>query len=286
MPPVDPLELLLKACGNVDVFSLFVKVYALILSVVAVVLNTGKLRHLWRTRHLRKVWGIKNRDSVVLVCSELDDPEEKQNLEPREFIYSLKYGDVDAYFEAVTTLLRLYPDLRLRVVSAGEAQGARMDLTKHLVLIGGPDYNAVTEHVLGRNVTRFDYRSPDSAARSEDHPEEIALYDRIRKKEFSHETDMRDFGYFERIVNPNNPDARIILIGGCHTIGVAGAVKSFSMADSEDGAIPPNVLRNASLVAKRVGKRKEFSVLVEVERVGQTISVPVVKNENIMVLPA
>jgi len=91
----------------INSFSTWINVYALIVSLIGVALATKKLGSFWRTRHLRKVWGIKNRDYVIVVCSELDDPEEKQNVEPREFIYNLKYGDVDAYFEVIITLLRL-----------------------------------------------------------------------------------------------------------------------------------------------------------------------------------
>jgi hypothetical protein len=94
---------------------------------------------------------------------------------------------------------------------------------------------------------------------------------------------MRDYGYFERIPNPQNPKSRVILLGGCHTIGVAGAVKAFSMAESEDGEIPSPVLANAALVARKVGNAERFSVLVEVERIGQTITVPLVREDRITV---
>lgn len=108
---------------------------------------------------MRKVWGINNGDSVIVVCSELENPEERQYVEPREFIYNLKYGDVDAYFEVVTTLLRLYPAIKLRVMSAGEVEATRVDLASHMILIGGPDYNAMTERMLSRRMTQFEYRS-------------------------------------------------------------------------------------------------------------------------------
>ena len=47
------------------------RVYGLILSIVAAIISTKKLWRFWRTRHLRKVWGIKNGDDVSVVCSEL-----------------------------------------------------------------------------------------------------------------------------------------------------------------------------------------------------------------------
>jgi hypothetical protein len=218
---------------------------------------------------------------VIVVCSELDDPETRQQVEDREFIYNLKYGDIDAYFETVTTLLRLYPSIRLRVMSAGEAETTRLDLARHLVVIGGPDYNALATRVLSWGTTRFDYKSPHVSVQSERYPEEIVIYDRDADVEYCHSGGVRDFGYFERIVNPLNPDSRVVLIGGCHTIGVTGAVKAFSMADSEDGRIPANVLRNASLVSKHIRHRKTFSVVVEAERIGQTITTPLVRTQDV-----
>ncbi|MBI2918087.1 MAG: hypothetical protein HYY01_08840 [Chloroflexi bacterium] len=55
------------------------------------------------------------------------------------------------------------------------------------------------------------------------------------------------------------------------------------MAESEEGEIPAAVLDNAKLVAKTIGKSNRFSVLVEVERIGQTISVPLVQARHVTV---
>lgn len=271
--------------SGLSLVAVLVNAYALVVSVVGVVLSTRKLRRLWRTRHLRRVWGIKNGDRVIVVCSELDDPESRQQVEPREFIYSLKYGDVDAYIEVLVTLLRLYPSLKLRVMSAGEAETTRLDLGRHLIVIGGPDYNTLAERALSWGKTQFTYRSPYVSVQATQHPEEIALYDTVNDMEYYHQTDSRDFGYFERIPNPHNPKSRVIMIGGCHTIGVVGAVKAFSMAESDDGKIPAMVLKNAALVAKSIKKADRFSVLVEVERIGQTISVPQIEQCDLTIPP-
>ncbi|MBI4683912.1 MAG: hypothetical protein HY755_01810 [Nitrospirae bacterium] len=256
---------------------------AVIFIIVEVISKAKKIARFWRTRHLRKVWGIKNRDYVIVVCSELDNPEERQNVEPREFIYNLKYGDVDAYFEVVITLLRLYPNIKLRVLSAGEAENTRIDLTRHLILIGGPDYNSITETILEKGITQFDYRSPYVKEKSTKNPEEIVVYDKLNDKEYCELTDKKDFGYFEKIRNPNNPEKQILLIGGCHTLGVTGAVKAFSMAESEQGEIPTIVLKNAKAVAKKIPKGSDFSVLISAERMGQTINVPVVDVNKITI---
>jgi hypothetical protein len=269
---------------NLSPIEFWVSAYAVLLSVVEAVRATGKLRHLWKTRHLRKVWGIKDGEYVIVVCSELNEPAARQHVEPREFIYSLKYGDVDAYFEVLVTLLRLYPSIKMRVISAGEVEATRVDLSRHLIVIGGPDYNALAERVLSWQQTQFEYRSPYVSKCSSQHPEEIALYHKGKQLEYCHLTDENDFGYFERLPNPHNPKSQIIMIGGCHTIGVTGAIKAFSMAESEDGKMPTSVLNNAALVAERIGKSRKFSVLTEVERIGQTVSVPLIREDCITVL--
>lgn len=270
----------------------WINVYALIITLVYAIQLTKKFLRSRRTRHLRKVWGIRDGESVIVVCSELENPEHRQLVEPpREFIYSLKYGDVDAYFEVVTTLLRLYPAIKLRIMSAGEATATRVDLARHLILIGGPDYNALTREILNQSDTQFDYRSPDGATQSEKTPQEIVLYDKGSDKEYCFPTKIsedgdrdQDYGYFERIANPRYRKKNIVLIGGCHTVGVTGAVKAFSMAESEEGEIQGQVLTNAALVAKRVGKAQAFAVVVSADRVlGQTISTPVVESDNIKV---
>ena len=283
MPYLDSFDSWLNAYNVVLSTKFWISVYAVVLSLMSAAQNTKKLQHLWLTRHLRRVWGIKDGEQVIVVCSELDEPANRQQVEPREFIYSLKYGDVDAYFDVLVTLLRLYPSIRMRVMSAGEIETTRLDLSRHIIVIGGPDYNALAERVLSWGQMQFEYRIPFSATISSEHPEEIVLYDNVRQTEYCHVTETRDYGYFESIPNPHNPKNRIIMIGGCHTIGVAGAVKAFAMAVSEDGEVPSSVLRNARIVANRIRKMSSFSALVEVERIGQTLSVPLVREDNITV---
>jgi hypothetical protein len=230
---------------------------------------------------LRKVWGIKDGDYVAVVCSELDKPEKRQRVEPREFIYSLKYGDVDAFFEIIITLLRLFPRIKLQICSSGEAENMRMDLSRHLILIGGPDYNVITQRILEKNITQISYRSPFLDEASSSCPEEIVIFETVTKQEYCEQSDDRDYGYFERIRNPHNPKSNIILVGGCHTTGVTCAAKAFSMAESERGELPRIVLENAKRVARRICRDSEFIVLIKGERFGQTLSTPIVENDKI-----
>jgi hypothetical protein len=272
-----------SVAGPLDKLGLGLKLYTAILSLIAAYKGIPKLWHLWETRNLSKIWGIKNGEHITLICSELDTPEARQNLEPREFIYNLKYGDVDAYFEVVVTLLKLYPKLKLRILSAGEVESARMDMAQTIVLIGGPDYNPVTARILKENITQIIYRSPLEAERSVSHPDEIVICQKTDNREFCHTDLMRDYGYFERIRSPFNPAKNIILIGGCHTVGVTAAAKAFSMASSEHGEIPSAVLNNSKRAVRAIGDSREFVVIVEALRLGQTINTPSIHESLISV---
>lgn len=262
-------------------FSVWIKIYTIILSIIGAIKLTQRQILLWHTRNLRKVWGIKNKDTVIVICSELDEPETRQNVEPREFIYNLKYGDVDAYFEVIVTLLRLFPKLKLRILSSGEAENTRFDMAQTLVLIGGPDYNSITGKILGKKITQFNYRSPFVNEKSEKFPDEIVIHHKQSDQEFCEQDEFKDYGYFERINNPHNPKRKIILLGGCHTIGVTAAIKAFSLSGSEHDDIPHVVMDNSKTVAKKLNKTSEFAVLVKAERVGQSINTPIVKDDSV-----
>ena len=277
------MEYLKEFLKSLEGITTWIKVYALILSIIGVLKTSQKLIQLWNTRNLRKVWGIKDKENVIVICSELDNPEERQNVEPREFIYNLKYGDIDAYFEVIVTLLRLYPKLKLRILSSGEAEKTRFDMAQTIILIGGPDYNHITSQFLSKSLTQVIYKSPYCNEQSCSYPNEIVLYHKQQKKEYFELDNLNDFGYFERIINPHNPKKKIILIGGCHTIGVTAAIKAFSLSSSEHGEIPNVVLGNSKKVAKRIKKDSEFTVIVKAEKVGQSINTPVVKDETIIV---
>src|SRR5690349_21142206 len=51
-----------------------------------------------RYRLVRRFFRFRNGQRVLIVCSELEDAEQRQWVEPNEFIYMLKYGDLDALF--------------------------------------------------------------------------------------------------------------------------------------------------------------------------------------------
>src|SRR5258706_20341 len=156
--------------GSIEKAKFIIYIFAFILTIIEVIQIIRRVIHKRPTRHLRKVWGIKDKEDVILVCSELEDPEEQQIVKDKledeqgEFIYNPKYGDLDAYFEVVYTLLKLYPNLKLRILSCGEAAKIKLEYDKTLILIGGPDYNTTTREFL--QYAKIYYRSPDCEEQS------------------------------------------------------------------------------------------------------------------------
>lgn len=274
------IQILIKL---LDFFSPWLELLLLILTLISIYKNVPKFLKLWETRNLRKIWGFRDKDFVTIICSELDEPEERQNLEPREYIYNLKYGDLDAFFEVVITLLRLYPKIKLKILSSGEAEISKLDLSQNLVLIGGPDYNAVTKSILDTKKTIFYYKSIYNESVSKKYPNEIVICHRIRDIEYCEEDDTKDFGYFERLSNPFNPKKKIIILGGCHTIGVTSAIKSLSLFNNELGQISNNVIENSKKVSKQINRSSQFAILINGIKFGQSINIPIINTNNVFI---
>jgi hypothetical protein len=268
---------------NLNDASNFVTEYSFLAGVIGGLLTTYRLRRNWKYRYLRKVWGMRGRDSVVLVCSERNNPEQHQNPDRREYIYLLKYGDVDALVEVSNTLLRLYPDIDLKILSSGEADTVSLDLGSHIVLIGGPDLNRLTRRILEMDQTRFDYRSTYIDKPSSSDPEEITIFDKTDGKEWFSKSLDRDYGYFERIRNPMSANHNIILIGGCHTIGVTAAARMFSLSQAARPDSAAIVLNNAKRVSRRINRGQRFSLLVRTHKIGATISTPVLPDSAVII---
>src|ERR1700680_1189112 len=193
----------------------------------------------------------------------------------------MKYGDADAYLEVMGTLVRIYPNIDIKVLSSGDLQRVQVDLSKHIILIGGPDYNEMTRRILRERRTRIDYYSPFIDCPDSANPEEIIIYDRRSdRKFFCGETD-RDYGYFERIQNPYSPKHKIILIGGCHTVGVTAAAKAFSAFAGGQREFSETVAHNARKITKKVPKGASFAVLVEAQKVGVNVNIPEITDSDL-----
>jgi hypothetical protein len=244
-----------------------------IITIISIIVTTVSLTYpirdsikQWQLRHLRKIFGIKNGEKVLVVCSELTNPKKRQMIEEREFIYLMKYGDIDAWVEYLLSMMKIFPKVSFETSSSGESLNNKLFLEEHIAIIGGPDYNKLAKHFIDKGITRFIYKEIG---------EEIVIHDKKTKKDYYYTTLDKDFGYIEKIPNPYNRSKYIFLFGGCHTIGVTSAVKFFSAFSNGKSSVSNVALDNA----KRIVKADEidinnFALLINATKIGATISYP------------
>jgi len=221
--------------------------------------------------YFRSLWGFNDRDSVLVVCSELDEPEKRQFPEPNEYLYLSKYGDVDSLVEILVTLHRLYPRIDLKFHSANEVRLTREEYTGNVVLIGGPDYNRI--------VSLFEEHSLLQYMRG-DREEDIFLKWRESEEVFvptigtvTGSRSTMDYGFVLKRRNPHNLSKRLVLIGGCHTYGVFGAASAFSYWGGRRDDV---AYGNCKLVVDRFGSDPDFCAVFEVRSVESSVVTPCV----------
>lgn len=244
---------------------------SIVASIIAVATNYKRIMRAFVYRHIRKILNIKDGDKVLVVCSELPEPEKRQLVEDREFIYLMKYGDLDGWVELIFSLLRIYPNIDLQIMSSGEALNARVDLGHQILLIGGPDYNLLVRRIHDMGVHRLGYQVEASTPGQE----EIVLEDRVSKKRYWFEHIDKDFGYIERMQSPFDHSKQVIFFGGCHTVGVTAATKFLSAFSEGRRHVSKKTLINAHALAKALpSNSEEFTLLISASKIGASIASP------------
>lgn len=221
-------------------------------------------------RYPKDIWGFDDFDDVMVACTELDDPEKLQHPEPWEFIYLSKYGDLDALFEVETTVHELFPNAHVEHRTGNEILRARVPTTYsgNLVIIGGPDYNALAKHFEKTCPIEYSPAGPDN---------NIALKVKATgetltpAKPRGEEDHVVDYGFFVKMANPYSPEKKLVMVGGAHTYGVYGAVKAFSFSRRIGD---PVARQNCREVVSQLGPNPDFLSIVEVHGIGSSIPTP------------
>lgn len=201
---------------------------------------------------LRRVWSGGSRGrQVTIVCPELPpsyQPKYAKKGSP-EFVHLARFGDVDALVEVLTLLPKLIPNVEAKYVTATELQ--RKDRQGDVIVLGGPDFNAFADELLGGQSFPFVYR---------DRGRETALCEEATGREFrlgkNRGRVAHDYGLFARFPNPLNRRNIVIMIGGLQTFGVLGAVHAFGMSSLGK--------RNVKRVVKRCSGTPKFATIVPV----------------------
>jgi hypothetical protein len=250
-----------------------VDVATVVFGIFGIVQAVTKLPRYWRYRRIRRFFRLRRGRRTVVVCSELDQPEKRQWVEPNEFIYMLKYGDIDALFEIVTTVRTVYPEIRLEVLSAQEAAHGNIDYDCDIIVIGGPDYNVVAERIIeeGKGLVTYSYEEGESTAADDDDGPIVLCAEGCQPWKGKNRNE--DFGYIEVMENPFCHRGRLIMFGGCHTIGVTAAVRVVQLR--RDGAgLTNQAKKDLRLLNRHARFRGRYGAVFRATLVGATIPSP------------
>lgn len=229
--------------------------------------------------YFKSLWGFYETDQVYIVCPELEEPEKRQHPEPQEFLYLGKYGDIDSLIVVYSSLNKIYSQLNIKFCTSEEFKYIPGNpYASNLILIGGPDYNKVTEHFMEQTPFEFSQNSTD---------ETILVHkqkNQVFKPEFKSQKNIEevtDYGFFVKMPNPYNPDKKLIMINGIHTYGVYGTAKCFSIYDEYELNVAKD---NCKTVIESLGDDPSFAVVVKVKCINKKIGIPRIRKEELIPL--
>lgn len=162
----------------------------------------------------------------------------------------------------------------MTVRSAGEVSGIREDYATNLILVGGPDYNQITD--LFEESSPFEYLTGETE-------QDIYLRHKIRDDTYVPKIEgdpIVDYGFFVKRRNPYNPSKRLILIGGAHTYGVFGASKAFSYK----GGAKDLAYDNCKAVIESLGHDPSFCAWFKVDALQNDVQAPRVDADKLEAL--
>ncbi|WP_049574261.1 helix-turn-helix domain-containing protein [Nonomuraea sp. SBT364] len=199
-------------------------------------------------------WQFDDGRQITLVCGRLppdllarmpyvnpDDP---------DYIELYTYADLDALFELHGHIRACNPGSEVRRRTSRELEPD--DLTAHLVLLGGVDWNEITTDVfyqLGLPVTQHSDWDTDDGVYFE------AGADRFRPK-LSDGRLHEDVALFYRGPNPLNHERTLTICNGMYGRGTLGVARALT-----DGVFRD---RNAAFLRERFGDSRSFAILSRV----------------------
>jgi len=217
-------------------------------------------------------WHFPAGEPITIICSQL--PEEDRAKIPflvpskGDYIELYKYSDLDSLFELWGHVRAANPHSMVTLRATEDLHSD--DLTTHVALLGGVDYNEVTASTLARiklpvrQVPDWDgekgpyFEVEEGGSTHRHYPVTTGSDDDIRLVE--------DVAFFYRGVNPHNVERTLTICNGMYARGVYGAVRALTDARFRD--------RNAAYLRRRFGAAQAYSVLMRVTIEGRIVVTP------------
>jgi transcriptional regulator with XRE-family HTH domain len=218
-----------------------------------------------------RFWQFSNNRSITIVCAQLPEEEitDSPLTNPRhpDYVVEYTYSDVGALMEIYGHLRAVNPqsDVKIR---AAHSELMSDDYTDHLVLLGGVDFNHVTQNVMRMidiPVTQGSRpKAVEAGAFSVAGVGDFGPTVHVDQK--GNRTLLRDVGHFYRGPNPFNKLRTVTICNGMHGRGVLGAVRATTDPKFRD--------RNAEYIRERVVDGGSVSLLFWVAIAGAKAVTP------------
>ncbi|SEG57064.1 hypothetical protein SAMN05444920_103225 [Nonomuraea solani] len=214
-------------------------------------------------------WHFATGEPITIICSQVPD-EDRAKIPyasplSGDYIELYKYSDLDSLFELWGHLRAANPHSPVTLRATEDLRSD--DLTTHIVLLGGVDYNEVTASVLDR-IDLPVRQVPDWEGEKGPYFEVTEGGD-TRRHHPRYGADrrlLRDVAFFYRGVNPDNEQSTLTICNGMYARGVYGVVRALTDSRFRD--------RNAAYLRSRFGAAQSYGILTQVRVEGRVVVTP------------
>ncbi|GAA0989003.1 helix-turn-helix domain-containing protein [Acrocarpospora macrocephala] len=214
-------------------------------------------------------WHFDDGMPITIICSQLPDSQRAKipYADPNtpDYIDLYRYSDLDSLFELHGHLRAANP-LSLVTLRSIEELNAD-DLTTHIVLLGGVDWNRITASFLDR--LELPVRQVSDWAGEKGPYFEVAEVDGTRRYHATLDQDqtlLEDVAFFYRGPNVDNVQCTVSICNGMYARGVYGAVRALTDARFRE--------RNSGYLRRRFAGADAYCMLMRVRVEGRIALTP------------
>jgi transcriptional regulator with XRE-family HTH domain len=218
------------------------------------------------------LWHFRDRAPITIVCAalpaDLRADERYTSPESPDFIELYAYADLDALMELYGHLLAANPGVSVNRKLADNL--TQTDITNHLVLLGGVDWNPMTRRVMAAldlpvsQETRDD--DPDVGAFRAVDADGVHVFRSTLEEGQPHPRLTSDVAQFCRGPNPFNRKRMVTICNGNYGRGTYAAVRTLTDPRFRD--------RNRDYLESRFGPDDTYSILAQVSIVDGEVITP------------
>lgn len=219
-------------------------------------------------------WHFPDGAPVTIICAslpqELRADESYTNPHSPDYVELYNYADIDALVELYGHVRAANPDSKVTFhLAAPDQVMDRDDLTKHLVLLGGVDWNPLTREMvdlLGVPVTQVGREGDrDTGAFVVEDDGRRRVFAPVLKDKGSTIL-VEDVAQFVRGPNPHNRKRTVTICNGMYGRGTYAAVRTLTDAEFRD--------RNAAFLRSQVPDGATYSILARAKVTAGTVVTP------------